>query len=292
MKGSTLFPVFLIFFACIGCKAKYTDFVVGDWYRMDDYVLVDQSELDKFQKKSEYWRKPPRPYDYYPFGLTFQPDGEVIFYPDLWKESDEELVYLGEVGKYLITKDSLWLAPPSDLEYSKNYSWKRKGKKNLTLTSSKGTQRFNRFYPKINKYQQIDSIRQFISDGWGYLEEKAVSNSGKTEWFKPVFGEPIVEHFAGTITQEEFDKLELRFNWAGFMELGDYSDCCDGRMIETVFYLGGKEIKRIVDYMSSTSMRYLWATSLMGSIVEISATNRIDHTNDLAAPDSSKISDF
>lgn len=280
MRGSSLFPVLLLFFACIGCKANYTDFVVGDWYRMDDYVLVDQSERDKFQKKSESWRKPPRPYDYYPFGLTFQSDGEVIFYPDLWQESDEEWVYLGEVGKYLITKDSLWLTPPSELEYSKKYSWRRKGKNSLILTSTQRIQRFNRFYPKINKYQQIDSIRQFISDGWGYLEEKAVSNSGKTEWFKPVFGEPKVEHFVGTITQEEFDKLELRFNWARFMELGDYSDCCDGREIRTVFYHEGKEIKSIVDYMNSTPMRYLWATSLMNSFVEKSATIKIEYQTD------------
>ena len=280
MRGSSLFPVFLLFLACMGCKAGYTDFVVGDWYRMDDYILVDQSELDKYQNKSEPWRKPPRPDDYYPLGLTFQSDGEVIFYPDSWKESGENWVYLGEVGKYLITKDSLWLAFPLDSLYSRKYSWKRNWKNSLILKGTKGTQRLNRFYPSTSDYQQIDSIRQFITIGMGIREEKAVSSSGNTEWRKSAYGEPVDEQFIGTITREEFDKLESRYNWAGFMELGDYSECCHGREIETVFYFEGKEIKRVVDYMRSTPMRYLWATNLMNSFVEKSASNKIDYQTD------------
>src|SRR5690606_23830684 len=154
-----------------------------------------------------FWNNPPKPPVYNPLGMTFQPDGEVIFYPDSWKQSDEKWVYQGEVGKFLITKDSLWLAFPSDSLYSRKYSWRRSGKKSLILKGTKGTQRLNRFYPSTNDYQQIDSIRQFITIGMGIREEKAVSSSGNTEWRKSAYGEPVVEHFIGSITREEFEKL-------------------------------------------------------------------------------------
>jgi hypothetical protein len=275
MRNAELKLIVFLFIAISGCKVSHNDFVIGDWYRVDDYVLVDQEDIEKMQKKRGSWRKPPRPPVYNPFGLTFHSDGSVTFYLDFWRSSGESWEYLGESGKYSVTKDSLWLAMPSDSIYSRHFAWSKKGKNSMVTTGTNGKYRFNRFFTKINTYQQIDSIRQFISDGRGYLEEKAVSASGKTIWFKPVFGEPVLEHFTGNITKEEFQKLEFRYNWAEFMDVGDYSDCCDGREIKTFFYFEGREIKVVVDYENSSPMRFLWATSLMSSLVEKSAHDRI-----------------
>ena len=271
MKFSWLKSLVLVAVILSGCKIHYTDYLVGDWYRLDDYILVDQDDLIQMVKKNAFWSRQPRPYDYYPLGFSFRSGDSLVFYPELWEELEEKWFYKGENGKYLATKDSLWLMMPSDSVFSKKYTWTKKGKNTIKLIGANGKKTFKRFFTEIKAFQKLDSIRQFISDGWGYEEEKAVFRTGKTEWIQPVYGELNVEQCIGSISNEEFLHLEQRYNWASFMELGDYSGCCDGRMIETVFYSNGKEVKRVRDYENSSPMRYLWASSLMSSYVEKSA---------------------
>ena len=258
-----------------GCKSHYSDYLKGDWYRVDDYILVNQEDLIREESKKPFNTRAPRPFDYYPFGFSIHSGDSVVFYPELWEEVDEKWIYKGENGRYLATKDSIWLQLPSESNYSKIYFWNRKGKDTMELVGPNGSTTFKRFFTEIKYYQELDSIRQYISNGWGYLEEKAVSRSGKTEWFRPLHGEPQLEHFIGSIGKDEFLDLEHRYNWAAFMTLGDYSDCCDGRMIETVFYSKGKEVKRVRDYENGTPMRYLWASSLMSSYVQKSADQKV-----------------
>jgi hypothetical protein len=125
MKNTELKLIVFFFIAISSCKVRHNEFLIGDWYRVDDYVLVDQEDVEKMQKKRGSWRKPPRPDVYNPVGLTCHSDSSVTFYPDLWRNSGENWEYLGEIGKYSITKDSLWLVMPSDSIYSRQFAWSK-----------------------------------------------------------------------------------------------------------------------------------------------------------------------
>lgn len=230
----------------------------------DDYIVKDKNDTLRVEENV-----PPRPPGYYPRGISISNDS-VKFFLGIWKKIDEEYQYLGEYRTYKITGDSIKFFNLNEIKPTKQYRFEIKSKDTLPFYINQDDfETYIKFETKISNYYQLDSIKAIITDGWGKHNEYFITSEGLirfTDYYSDS-PEKIVEE-KGKVSTSIFKGIEERYNWAGFMDLGDYSGCCDGNQVEIKFFSKGKEIKSIIDYENSSPMRFIWANVYFLNLIE------------------------
>ena len=60
----------------------------------------------------------------------------------------------------------------------------------------------------------------------------------------------------------------MKYNKADFLNLSDYSGCCDGDDYTIEIFYNGNDKKLIYDYMNSSPMKFIWANRFLMTKIE------------------------
>jgi hypothetical protein len=261
----SIFFILTFLFILSSCIRKEENLFLGDWYELDEYIFVQEGD-----SSVENITRPPRPPEYYPRGFSFKSNDSVRFYLGIWLKTEDGEKYFGEFRKYKISSDSIKFYNPNELIPYREFKYEFLHHDTLLLSRKDKSYTYVRFTTKINRYQILDSIRIIETSGWNKHREYFIDKTGKIQYvdYSSYYSGQNKINKTGAIPVTVFKSIETRYNWSDFMSLGDYSNCCDGTIIETIFYYDGEVVKRIIDYENSTPMRYIWSTIHFKNTIE------------------------
>ena len=243
----------------LACDRNEKNMFIGDWYKLDEYIVVDSMITVDLSI-------PPRPPSYLPKGISFIGKDSVKYFGGQWKKHGEIYKYYGENGTFKISNDSVhFYRPDESLFMIRKFEFASKD--TLKLYKNDTCSTFVQFKTTIKKYHQLDSIKILEVNGWGPDREYFISSTGQIRYFDEGWDHDSVLR-RGEISRSIFKSIEYRYNWANFMELGNYLFGDDGRELETQFYSNGKLVKTIKDHENSAPMRLIWSNSLLINNVE------------------------
>lgn len=238
---------------------------IGDWYRLDEYIVVDSMKVNEWGIIESIQRPPV----YYPGGRSFTSNDSVRSFGGFWKNQDGYREYLGEYRIYRIVKDSIIYYNPNESTPVKRQRFEFASPDTLLLFDTETFNTYIKFETTIKKFYHLDSIKILEANGWGLKREYFISSSGKIRYYNynPLYSDAVISR-VGNVSNAIFESIEQRYNWANFMEINYYSGGIDGTYLETTFYSNGEIIKTISDYESSAPMRFIWANLLLINNVE------------------------
>jgi len=252
-----LFIQLLILAFLLSCERNEKNLFVGDWYKLDEYIVVDSTKNDELGIPVTV----PRPPVYHPTGISFIGKDSVKYFGGQWKKHGEIYKYQGENGTFKIINDSVHFYR-SDESILTRRKFEFASPDTLKLYKNDTCITFIKFETAIKKYYHLDSIKILEVNGWAPDREYFISSTGQIRYFDEGWDHDSATR-RGEISRSIFISIKHRYNWANFMELGDYGGCCDGSELETQFYSKGKLVKTIVDYENSAPMRLIWANTLL-----------------------------
>ncbi len=245
------------------CSKNDKNNLIGEWYRLDEWINTgDSSQVEKRFSA-------PRPPIYYPFGFDFLKSDSVEYFLGVWKKAADTLKYLGQFRQYKLDGDSLFIYDLNDVPYRK-YKIKFQHKDTVEFCNHDTCKTFVRFKSEIKDFIKIDSIKIIHRDGWGKNIEYKVTSVGEISYsnYSYQYQGDLKIYKHGKINQEEYKQIELKYNKADFLQLTDYSGCCDGDDYTIEIFYNEIEKKLIYDYMNTGPMKFIWANRFLMTKIE------------------------
>ncbi|MBA4303502.1 MAG: hypothetical protein C0424_04695 [Sphingobacteriaceae bacterium] len=259
-KAAYIFILGILF----SCSKNDKNYLIGEWYRLDEWINTGDSS------KNEKSLSAPRPPLYFPFGFEFFENDSIEYFLGIWKKTDNTVKYHGQFRKYKLTGDSLIIYELDNVMH-RRYKITFINNDTMEWCNNDTCKTFVRIKSEINNFIKIDSIKIIHRDGWGKNIEYGVTSSGAISYsnYSHQYDRDLRIYKHGDISLEEFEKIEMKYNKAEFLNLTDYSGCCDGDDYTIDIFHNGTEKKRIHDYMNSSPMKFIWANSYLMREIEL-----------------------
>jgi hypothetical protein len=251
----------LLFFMAIvalSCKEKpqtRQEMILGDWGTVDttknsmNHVIYGDT----------------RGFEFLSNGICDYKAGYMDYERFMNDTTSEKVPYfLGTKTKYSITKDSLKIFNLSEKKWD-NFKIDKLNKDTLILSTTEKGNRGGLFIKKEYKTDNVpdfDAVIVSSSPCFGACPANDIMITEDGDVF--YYGEYHVVHkgiYTSKITKEQFDKIELRFKQANYLQLNDNYSAghTDGQTVDVSFIKNGKVIKTISDYSRFSPPEFIWA---------------------------------
>lgn len=228
-------------------------------------ILGNWAIHDTFKKNSyDYYKyQDERGFEFLKGGVCDYKTGFLDFerYTNDRSKNEKVLYSLGNITKYLLTKDSLKIFNLSNKKWD-CFKVKKLNNDTLIINRDTGWATFIKKHYDVKKVPDFDAVVVSSSVCFGACPMLSimVAKNGTVN-YNGLYHVSAKGTYTSKISSDQFKEIAMRFKEADYMNLDKnyFTPVTDSRTCSVLFIKNGKIIKSISDYASSGPHELLWA---------------------------------